>query len=547
MPLLFFLDEMLEGWINVSEAEIRSLGLFPCPLPLNLFRHRFSRKLRHVGVDPEVVDSLMGHVDGGVPTHDYYSLRTWFPDIERARPLIDELFRALHFDFAPGCAGAGFDTPVKNQGTAKITGKDLRRVFGVELRRQKRRESREFAERDADLLIAQELAKINLEDPDDEAIDRLVDKLYFNPRGTPHPRGFIRVERLFLKLDQLWRERGKKLAVRKRFVQQDEVSSPFHDSAPGTLNLFQATKDVLARVTTDMLAAKTNFRDATVLGAVHLLVETRIASRQIVDAVLHDRDFRLIYTSGRYYLEYSKFFARKEHPPVQRFPISVATAALLNLARSALRHTFRENMVIPGVLGELRDLWIKHGRIRRDTNALAFLDALRGAVEQANLMQCPGIVAGYLNGELESYSLSWQDMLRMETGEIIEPPVQAKDPAAIGVAAAGAVMPKPVHQRTRVDTPTLQLGAHTLMKAVDKLLSDNVHAGPTAFVARKDLCGKIQALVKQYRHETSTAIQMLALWAKALVMRRKRGQELIKVSTVIRYLDALAPPFEGVG
>ncbi|MEF8717109.1 MAG: hypothetical protein V5B35_05900 [Candidatus Accumulibacter necessarius] len=74
LPLFFFLGENGNGfqWRSVSESEIAGLGVFDWPLPLNLFRHRLSRELRVRGLDPEIIDAILGHAETGSLTHSDY-------------------------------------------------------------------------------------------------------------------------------------------------------------------------------------------------------------------------------------------------------------------------------------------------------------------------------------------------------------------------------------------------------------------------------------------------------------------------------------------
>jgi hypothetical protein len=59
LPLFFYLGK--EGWESVSEEGLRrSLGSGAFPAPINVFRHRLPVALRARGVDPEVIDGLLG-------------------------------------------------------------------------------------------------------------------------------------------------------------------------------------------------------------------------------------------------------------------------------------------------------------------------------------------------------------------------------------------------------------------------------------------------------------------------------------------------------
>ncbi len=82
LPFFFFLKGApCLSWESVSEASLSRLELVNWPLPWNLMRHRLSIRLREAMLDPELIDSLLGHADQGVMTHGDESPRVWLHDM----------------------------------------------------------------------------------------------------------------------------------------------------------------------------------------------------------------------------------------------------------------------------------------------------------------------------------------------------------------------------------------------------------------------------------------------------------------------------------
>lgn len=102
------------------------------PLPANLFRHRLPNRLRSLGVDPEIIDGLMGHGEWGSETWNHLSFRTWQDDAAAARPALEKAFKALRFHPLRGLEDATSQSPEAS--SPDIASLEPIRLFGAEAR-----------------------------------------------------------------------------------------------------------------------------------------------------------------------------------------------------------------------------------------------------------------------------------------------------------------------------------------------------------------------------------------------------------------------------
>ncbi len=550
MPFMFFITEGATGWKSVSEKSITETGLFDWPLPLNLFRHRLARKLRHLDVDPELIDSVMGHADGATPTHGDYSFRNWDEDMRGVRPHMENLFKKLGFEMISGWRGMAMCAPERNShtpvpSTNKVT------LFGAALRKQEREQRKQDALRDASRQIRQFINERTLTELSAEEIEALSNQLLFRSNGLLHPQGYFKYQYFIKILERLGRWKGKSVRFKKRYILAQEEASHFTEGASGALSLFQELRAKLAALTPIIMRAKLSQKVSADVALIYLNLENRITSSELIKDVLHHKCIRMVTLKDSVYLEHSRNVkAILIDVPVQRYLISANSALHLDTILSAkISQPFTDHTV-PEPLLPLADILIRHKYIETNATITKFYDAICKVVDQVNMMTMPGIVAGYLAGRVESYSLMWRDFTRLTLGYSVDTPIasdeEVKDVDEVAkpqlTAQAVAIHPN------GIDYILLQQGANSLMNGFDKLLAEyrSKKSGPYATQDRKELQRAMNSMLEEHRGKISSAMQLLALWICSLLQRKNRNG-FISLDSIKRYKSALNTPFVDIG
>ncbi|MGA8148368.1 MAG: tyrosine-type recombinase/integrase [Gallionellaceae bacterium] len=552
IPFLFFVEDGAYGWKTVSEKSIEDLGLFGWPIPLNLFRNRVSRKLRHMGGDPEVVDAIMGHAEGATPTHGDYSFRVWADDMQAIRPLMERLFNNLGFEMMPGWHGNSV-CRVDPANPEQSPRSKANSIFGAAARKAERTRSKLLALLEAESQIKAYLEEHSLSELSEltkDGIDELSNVLLFKKSGLRHPRGHIKYQCLIKKLDKLWEEKGKKVRFKKRYIAMLEEASRFTEDAPGATDLFLELKAKLAEITPRLRGARLSHMVTADAALVYLCIENRITSNQLVEDILGRKHFRLTTLNGKAYLEHSRYIVEKvEDGPVQRYRLSANSANLLDtLSGAKISHSFKDHPV-PEEIQPLADILVRRKKLGANSQILEFFNVLCRLVDQVNSMSMPGIVAGYLAGRVESYSLMWSDFARLSQGYAIQVPTTTDKEEAN--TADGSLPPAGTQPITfpppGIDSTQLQLGAKSVLKEIDQLLAKYFakRSGKYAAKDRADLKREMTWIINAHRTRISSAILLLALWICDL-LHRKTSSGFLTISAIMRYVDALKYPFEEI-
>jgi len=567
MPLFFFLSRDFV-WRSVSEEQITSLALFDWPLPLNLFRHRMSTWLRHHGADPEVIDSILGHAETGNATHWDCSFRVWQEDMAIIRPLIEQAFIKLGFENVRGWTG---ELPALSTKSDKA-GIRSPELFGMRAREKNRRARFMASIRDAKKQIHLYLDGRKLSELSNDQIYDLSKGLLFNDSGLPHPAGHHKYRYLLRLIEKEWHKEGKRVRVSKRFVFMGEESSLFTEAAPHAIQIFEEIKATWEQFLEQPKRHRIPTQSAAIIAAVSLCIENRISSQALLKDIRTKKNFRLVALKNRVYIEYAKdLMVNDPDATAKRFRISGDTATNLNqiLVQKPLELA---NHPVPDALQPIARILAAHRRVGMDARSNELISALCELVDQINALTQPGILAAYLAGRVDSYSLTWRDWIRMELGYVAEIPVYEpdkkeiieEDPDTNSVLAGGQVN---IQHLINMDIEASQRAGQELLRNIDKLLTafekyhgnflqkaavilgeDAPQASPLRRAERKDLARAINSMIRKNGSKTSSAIQLLAKWSTSLIFRKvSGGSKLITISSVTRYLDALSAPFVKTG
>lgn len=547
MPYFFLLtDQPAPGWESVSESSINRLGVLNCPLPLNLFRQRLPKQLHRLGCDAEIIDALLGHAEASLATHGDQSPRIWQEDMAQARPFLEQAYANMHFRWLRGWDGAAIKTCILEPVAAPHTTV----LFGSEAREKNRKRTLFAAIRDARLQIVQACAGKDITELTPDELDTLSNALLFNPKGLPRPTGYFRYQLLMRQLEKAWLEKGKRVRLKKRYVRLTE-ESPFTDAAPGALSLYRTLCEILGNAASAFPASRVPVKNSAALAAVVLSVESRISSFQLLQDLIHGRNFRITQYQRQYYLEHAPdLVAEDSNAAVVRHAISPYGAALLDRVLGSKHSLPADSTEIPQELQSVADCMHESGCWQPHENLVSLIRTLIKLIDQVNAMTLPGILAGYLAGRISSSSLPWRSWVGLDTGRILQIGDSTEDrsdspvpdgalPASPGLGAGIA----------STDAESATRAAHKFFSDIRKALTpvdENLPENSTE-KKRTTISGSVKKVLQENRTTVSTAVFLLGQWTLSLIHRKKDSRNYLVLGTVQRYLAALSPAFQDIG
>lgn len=545
IPYLFFLTT--EGglnWQTVTSAGIRDLELFDWPLPMNLFRHRFSNSLRSLGLDPEIIECLTGHEEAGAETYGDTSPRCFLHDLETAKPKINQAYDTLGF-ILPDIHHLNFPTPEVNAG--RLASKPL---LGSRARQKIRRELLQSAKQKADQQIRDFLDQRNCEltDLSAEDMELLNEQLLLTPDRKKRYDGAIRYSHLLKRLDRVDKRSGRRGRLKYRYQSLDVNSGPFTELAPRALERFQHIQQVWLQLNQTFTPSRLGRQECAALAALALCIENRVSDHLMLNHILRGIHYRLVSLRKKLYVEYNPNLKdHLEEIPVIRLHISKRTASLLNGALGG-NVAWRKAFTFSVDLTDLCSRLSLPGSVNPPT-AHALINALIPLTDQVNHLSLPGVLAGYLGGRVRSISLSWNDWLRLETGQVFTRSDQATASHAEYVSWLSRPVPSgPVDLQ---DTDARIDAAHAFYKAIwasirTVLRQSKGTRNPQNI--RVTLERQISRLVTQHAGQVSSAVLMLGQWIQYLLTIKYKSRGYLTIEGGIsRYLSALSPAFKHVG
>lgn len=569
MPALFFLREdharKSLRWFEVSEVTLDSMEVFSWPLPWNLFRHRTSTSLRRLGQDPEIIDGLLGHAEGGTATYGRFSARVRLQDLEAIRPALEQLFAALQFapPQTPGWDTTPLDFPDLTPGNSCLV---EGAQFGSAARETRR------AKRHADALTEaqSEILRFVGERPVDsisaDEWEMLSQRMLLNDSGTPRALGSLRYEALQDWIRQRWCADGTRPRLKKRYLPALEERTLLSHQAIGSRQKVAAALHALQPILEAMELSRTSLRECLFYGTALTVLESRVTEPPLLRDLLVAKNFRLVHFDQSYYLEYSPDLDIDSGCAVKRYPISVAAANFLARA-STTKRGLDMGKSSPPV--EWQKLCKEIGLLAPHINtATATISEIAQLVHQANLLEFPASLTAYLNGDLQSVGLPHRDWIRLRHGaagdfgtfkasetesgsEIFEdeqgPPRISPDQHEVHLSAL-------VDKDTADHSPPTGMPDPAISQEASKKLFGEVrtifrkHAAATAGgIGRRNMDAALCRALDQYRGSAGRSCLLLVEWVRHLLRRSTRKGTLLRVSSVDRYFSSLSLCFLAVG
>ena len=425
LPFFFFLRELpCLSWDSVTERALEHSSYFSWPLPANLMRHRLSIRLRGQLLDAEIIDAILGHSEQGVMCHGPESTRTWVKDMAVAMPFLENTYRQLGF--------AEKLTIQRTPPSHKLNIEPdqffaLTKAFGAKARTEARKIYRKKVRREAKLLIKTAVGKfpktaegkIPLENLEPAFWDMLAIDLLTIDGKRPHPSAEVRYEIL-----ERWQRTATlrtKIRLKRLIVLDRSFDSVFTRRSIGCEALLADLKTWFAAIADEQPLSKTGVRSCLALATLDLAITCQLASPQMLMDVLQKKNFRLVLLADKAYLEYHPLLNEHASAPVTRYRIPRRCAQRLDKAMDST--------------SELE--MIQWEMVRQVTQV----------VQQANYLQRPGLVAGYLAGTVHTSALPHTSWVLQEHRVVLEStPVadEEKDPESDNQDAQDSLDRSPV-------------------------------------------------------------------------------------------------------
>jgi integrase len=528
LPLFFYLQR--DGWESISEDGLRRHLAGEFSAPLNIFRHRLPVLLRAKGVDPEVIDGLLGHGYGGCATYGDWSTRQWNVDMEQAVPALEKAFEDLGLPI--------LKVPMlRTTQELHITQALQLAPFGVARRKLEQRKRREAARQQARALIEdwlgdRKIGEVTAQDLAD--IERMV---VTTPSGMPHVMAHIRYAVLQRYFNMQLRRGATTLRLRRSYIELNE-DPPFTNELAGRApSVVSKLLDLLPILRKEFPPSRATAADAWLMACLHLMLEGRISNYALLKEISNPRAIRVVHFQRRYWLEFRANAANTADEsedndgasPCLRFPISRDSAAFLEASRKPGRNKGH-------VQKKLADALISNHVDLSKLGEKKAVEKLANFIDQSNRLCLPGLLAGVLSGRVSSCSLDHYDWVRLETGTFLELPVSGDDHTAGDQLSLSPEDSPGVPDEARV--VARQIEARLYFSELRQAI-DGVDADPRS-KSRRKMVSDVSSVVSKFRSRVSSALYLIGEWLYHLIGKVR------SLRSIRRYLTGISPAAERV-
>lgn len=552
LPFFFLLDESLR-WHSMADTKELDCTLFNFGLPANLFRHRYAQRLLKEGVEPEVIEGWMGHAERGAATYSDYSVRCWSKDAELFQGELDRAYTELPFK-VPGKK----ELPPLLYLPADQSAYSEPELFGYKERFQSRSQRIKAAIRSAHSDIGLFLNGRTLIEINDNDVLALSNLMLLRENHLPHPQAALRF-RILVKVMQkqdvgasqepvnkgsttnIEGGYARRQLLRKRLVEINDESWFVKSSVTNALEAYDKILEWAEVVRKTTLKASLSKSRALSIGAVLMAIEKRLGYKQLLLDVMHGVNFRLLQNKRQYFIEYSEELDPKDFSAaVQRHEISYKTASLL-------AHGIHNKKIVdvPAAediyeLSELLEIYRQYNSDEPATSINELIEWLCKIINQANLVQLPGVVAAALSERAPPTSFSLRDHIRLLEGRALDLP---SDFSLKSEPLSGdRLLTRAREQNT--DKLSLQEQARSFSSDIARLLNEYVPAKARQYAQElKKACSFHNGII-------SSSMVLLGYWIADHAhtgkgQRRKRLKPFAR-NTLTTYWSSLAPVFRGL-
>lgn len=564
LPLFFLLGKGAEKekqlrWLEVSETSLSALEVFSWPLPWNLMRHRLPSTLKRAGQDHECINGITGHGENGTAAYGPYSMRIWQADAHKLRQPLTDALQSLRLQTPTAPQWPASPIPSQaEQAPASCLEADAR--FGAAARTVRRKASRDKATEQAQAEILQFVDKRPIDSLSPDEWEALSQKMLLHVDGRPRTLGTLRYEALQHWIARNWQDSGLRPRIKRRYLPSLEEQSQFTAVAIGCLERISNSLEHAHRIANVASSSRLSQRESLALGVVLVVLESRLGAPAVIKELLQGKNFRLVLFQKRYHLEHSPGLDKVPDAPVRRHEVSATAAVLLARGKSSNYKLDLRQWPVPKALCVIgQPLGLNQ---KESTRLQAWVLAIAAQVRQANILQHPGLVAAYLNGDIVSAGLHHADWVRVTLGKAVAPahPTAAKnDSPPNGKNDQEGDFPESMdegyvawNQATRaLDRKTLtsateitqqQQHCFVFFQQIREALNRELSS---ARPSRRDLDTRLRALLHENKDRVSRSCLLLGEWQRSLLWR-KTPKGLIRIRSLQRYLNALSVCFQAM-
>lgn len=557
LPFLFFLkvSEKID-WASVTPSEVEKLDLFEWPLPSNLFRHRLAKLLPREAVFQEIVDGFLGHMESGLETYGDYSTRSFIEDVKTLRPAVNKLFDKLGFAYPRHQPYLKISQHTERYDEFKI------KIFGSQNRANGRKARVVNAIKSVRWEIEKSLIESNsqsrlessnessseypLEKLNEHQIDALSKTMLFYPSGLPRADGVLRYTYLLKCINRRVKNTNHKIKLKKQYF-FSESNSQF---TPLSINA-QAKYTSILDAITEILASKHVSRirvfEAALLSTLIFSIENRVSDLKLLKNAYIGKYYRIIKLKEKYYVEFSSEEQFETSSPcVKRIPVSKTCAFWMQYSKKLNSKKISLDNLVPlafsKIISTLTDTVRESKEIQ---NVEELLKALSEIIDQANVIELPGLLAGALSGRVSTYSWNWAEFVGFNVGReyrfdfklYIEnyPEIMGAEAAFVSARTSLSI----VH-----DEETLKKNAKELFKEVRKILTKAESKNDSKNKLREEYIKHFNALTNTYKDKVSQSSLLLVDWVIRLIKTKRKKTRYLALSTIERYFSALSTKFE---
>ncbi len=528
LPLFFYIRGPSQlGWIELTEQQLQIHSGIEWPLPWNLFRHFHATELVRRGLDAEIVAALLSHADSGAESHGDFSLRIPREDLELARPYIN----ALQVDLGLTLPALG-DLPYSTlaSGAVDIAFSETR-LFGRAARKKERLRSlaaaRERAQKEIDLAIGERPPEA-LSPHDWELIAH---DMLFRQDNVPHPAASIRYDVFEAHVDKLWNKHRTLTRIRRTFTLVPDAKVLFNEDVIGSEARLRNLRAIFEREVSTLGDQQLGPTLAAALAALDLVFNSRVAHIKALLSLVCQQDcVKLVKFDSKYWFEWSDAQVWRDGRPMFRVNVSPRAGRWIGMALSGGR-TLKVVPTIPKVLQPLMP-GIEPGQALK-----RLLDEVVGLQDQANCWRLPGTDAAYLAGRLMFPALPHADWYRALKGAApLLPQGSTVNEADVDTEDIYFM----AHHAHATAAPKDAFAVEKCAALFDKIRELLAREGSDADSCRRAVEKELQAA--GYGHgDMPFALGHFAV--QILARKSKKGRHApLRISTVERYWDSLAPP-----
>ena len=425
---------------------------------------------------------------------------------------------------------------------------------------------RQKARLEAKELIKKSIGKKPLESLEPEFWDKLtIDMLTIDGR-RPHPKADVRYE-LLLRWQTAVAHTAK-LRLKRVIILNRSFDSVLTVQSIGTEAKLKNLKTWFAAVVDQQPLSKSGIRHCLALATLDLAITCQMTAPQILTDILQKKNIRLVLVVDAAYLEHHPLLDEYPSAPVTRYRISRRCAQWLDKA-------MQSTITLEMTRWEMPEAWLTGlptMGVHRSLNVTALIRKIAAVVQQANYLQRPGLVAGYLAGVLPTSALPHRSWVLQDHQVILEstPSSDAdrdvgtnEDAQTISVQSPVALFSSKakISSASKANDSDAQRAARIYIGSLTDLLNgfirqsnDQLNASETyeqltngARQARRELVTALSRQVKANQETVSSAIWALGHWVVYLTQVPRKKNTPYAITTVLRYLSSLSWRFIEMG